>query len=159
MVQSEVADRLVAVPGSKVYGVPSAKLAWYGSADRIGSVPPSVFWPVPKVDSGLVRFSRNDQGWAAPEDGDALGQNAALGGEDVLRKAVFAVIDAAFAQRRKMLRSALAGMFGSSAAAAEALAGIGIDPQARGEVLGIADFVQVAKILPSRENGIQTLRD
>ncbi|MDR1238388.1 MAG: 16S rRNA (adenine(1518)-N(6)/adenine(1519)-N(6))-dimethyltransferase RsmA [Propionibacteriaceae bacterium] len=148
MVQSEVADRLVAAPGSKVYGVPSAKLAWYGGAERIGSVPPSVFWPVPKVDSGLVRFSRADLGWAASEaDGDKL------------RKAAFAVIDAAFAQRRKMLRSALAGIFGSSAAAALALEAIGVDPQARGEVLGIADFVGVAKVLPSRENGIQTHRD
>ncbi|MDR1431659.1 MAG: 16S rRNA (adenine(1518)-N(6)/adenine(1519)-N(6))-dimethyltransferase RsmA [Propionibacteriaceae bacterium] len=140
MVQAEVADRLVAAPGSKVYGSPSVKMAWYAVAERIGSVPPSVFWPVPKVDSGLVRFSRaTPVGLAAAEVSD---------GGDALRKAVFKVVDAAFAQRRKMLRSALAGLFGSPTAAAQALAGVGVDPQARGEVLGVADFVKVAKALP-----------
>ena len=130
MVQSEVADRLVAGPGSKVYGVPSAKLAWFASASRVGSVPPTVFWPVPNVDSGLVALSRIDPPATAAS-----------------REQVFAVIDAAFGQRRKMLRSALAGMFGSSAAAEQALVGAGIDPQARGEVLAIADFVRIAEQL------------
>ena len=130
MVQSEVADRLVAPPGSKVYGVPSAKLAWYAEARRVGSVPPTVFWPVPNVDSGLVSFSRRE-----PPSTTAT------------REQVFAVIDAAFAQRRKMLRGALSGLFGSSQAASGALTAAGVDPQARGEVLGIADFVRVAEVL------------
>jgi 16S rRNA (adenine1518-N6/adenine1519-N6)-dimethyltransferase len=128
MVQSEVADRLVAGPGSKTYGVPSAKLAWYCAARRVGSVPPTVFWPVPNVDSGLVELVRREP--PATRVG---------------RAEVFAVVDAAFAQRRKMLRSALAGLFGSSAAASAALAGVGIDPQARGEVLPITGFVAIAE--------------
>jgi 16S rRNA (adenine1518-N6/adenine1519-N6)-dimethyltransferase len=128
MVQSEVADRLVAGPGSKVYGVPSAKLAWYCSARRVGSVPPTVFWPVPNVDSGLVSLTRRE-----PVETTAT------------RAEVFAVVDAAFAQRRKMLRAALAGRFGSSAAASEVLEAAGIDPQARGEVLQIEDFARIAE--------------
>ena len=129
MVQAEVADRLVAPPGSKTYGVPSVKLAWYGSGRRVGSVPPAVFWPVPNVASGLVRLERRDPpSTTAP------------------RERVFALVDAAFAQRRKMLRSALAGVFGSSAAAAEALVAAGIDPQARGEVLDVGDFARLAAV-------------
>ncbi len=130
MVQAEVADRLVAPPGSKTYGVPSAKLAWYCSSRRVGTVPPNVFWPVPNVDSGLVALERRE-----PPATSAS------------RERVFAVVDAAFAQRRKMLRSALAGLFGSSAAASDALERAGVDPQARGEVLGIADFARVAEQL------------
>lgn len=133
MVQSEVADRLVAPPGSRVYGVPSAKLAWYASARRLGSVPPTVFWPVPNVDSGLVELVRRE-----PPATTAT------------RKQVFAVVDAAFAQRRKMLRGALSGIFGSSAAASEALSSVGVDPQARGEVLGIDDFARIAEALAAR---------
>lgn len=129
MVQAEVADRLVAPPGSKTYGVPSVKLAWYCSARRVGSVPPKVFWPVPNVDSGLVELVRRE-----PPATTAS------------REQVFAVVDAAFAQRRKMLRSALAGMFGSSAEASAALAEAGVDPQARGEVLAVADFARIAEI-------------
>lgn len=131
MVQLEVADRLVATPGSKVYGVPSVKLAWYASSARIGTVPPTVFWPVPNVDSGLVCLTRH-----APPDTSAS------------REQVFDVIDAAFAQRRKMLRGALAGLFGGSAAATAALERAGVDPQARGEVLSIDDFVMIAEQLP-----------
>lgn len=131
MVQSEVADRLVAPPGSKVYGVPSAKLAWYAEARRVGSVPPTVFWPVPNVDSGLVSFTRRE-----PPSTTAS------------RRQVFAIVDAAFAQRRKMLRGSLAGLFGSSAEASAALVAAGVDPRARGEVLGIADFARVAELLP-----------
>lgn len=130
MVQSEVADRLVAPPGSKTYGVPSVKLAWYCAARRVGSVPPTVFWPVPNVDSGLVELVRRD-----PPVTTAT------------RQQVFAVVDAAFAQRRKMLRSALAGLFGSSAAASVALEAAGVDPQARGEVLGISAFVRITEAL------------
>jgi 16S rRNA (adenine1518-N6/adenine1519-N6)-dimethyltransferase len=128
MVQAEVADRLVAPPGSRTYGVPSAKLAWYCAAKRVGSVPPTVFWPVPNVDSGLVSLTRREPPVTTAG-----------------REEVFAVVDAAFAQRRKMLRSALSGMFGSSAAAEQVLIGAGIDPQARGEVLGIADFARIAE--------------
>jgi len=130
MVQSEVADRLVAGPGSKTYGIPSLKLAWYASARRVGNVAPSVFWPVPNVDSGLVALDRRDPvPTTAP------------------RERVFAVIDAAFAQRRKMLRSALSGLVGSSAAASAVLERAGIDPQVRGEQLGIADFARIAESL------------
>ena len=129
MVQLEVADRLVAKPGSKIYGVPSAKMAWYADAIRVGTVPPPVFWPVPNVDSGLVKITRRDE----PE-GD--------------RKATFTVIDAAFAQRRKMLRSALSKIFGSSAAASDALVAAGVSPEARGETLSVIDFARVAGELP-----------
>jgi len=136
MVQAEVADRLVAPPGSKVYGVPSAKVAWYAAARRIGSVPPTVFWPVPNVESGLVELRRRQ-----PPETTAT------------RQQVFAVVDAAFAQRRKMLRGALAGLFGSAAAASAALAAAGVDPQARGEVLGITDFARIAEVLALRGVG------
>lgn len=129
MVQSEVADRLVAAPGSKVYGIPSAKLAWYCAARRVGSVPPTVFWPVPNVDSGLVSLTRRE-----PPTTPAN------------RAEVFAVVDAAFSQRRKMLRSALASRFGSAAAAADVLEAAGVDPQARGEVLRIEDFARIAAV-------------
>lgn len=131
MVQLEVADRLAAPPGSRTYGVPTAKLAWYASARRVGTVPPTVFWPVPNVDSGLVALERRD-----PPATTAS------------RERVFAVVDAAFSQRRKMVRGALAGLFGSAAAAALALDAAGVDPQARGEVLDIADFARVAEQLP-----------
>ena len=130
MVQLEVADRLVAPPGSKVYGVPSVKLAWYADAARVGTVPPKVFWPVPNVDSGLVRMTRRE-----PPATTAT------------RQQVFTVVDAAFAQRRKMLRGALAGLFGSSAAASEALEAAGVDPQARGEVIDVAAFARIAEQL------------
>ncbi|HIW29051.1 MAG TPA: 16S rRNA (adenine(1518)-N(6)/adenine(1519)-N(6))-dimethyltransferase RsmA [Candidatus Luteococcus avicola] len=130
MVQLEVADRLVARPGSKVYGVPSVKLAWYCEAQRVGTVPPKVFWPVPNVDSGLVQMVRRE-----PVETTAT------------REQVFRVIDAAFAQRRKMLRAALAGICGSSAAASEVLEAAGVDPQARGEVLEVGDFARVAEQL------------
>ncbi len=130
MVQLEVADRLVAPPGSKVYGVPSAKLAWWASSQRVGTVPPTVFWPVPNVDSGLVCLTRRE-----PPHTSAS------------RERVFGVIDTAFNQRRKMLRSALAATVGSSAAAAELLVAAGVDPQARGETLGISDFARIAEEL------------
>jgi len=130
MVQLEVADRLVAPPGSKVYGVPSVKMAWYADAVRAGTVPPTVFWPVPNVESGLVRITRREPPVTSAS-----------------RARVFAVVDAAFSQRRKMLRSALAGLFGSSAAASEALRAAGVDPQARGETLGVAEFARIAERL------------
>jgi 16S rRNA (adenine1518-N6/adenine1519-N6)-dimethyltransferase len=127
-VQAEVADRLAAPPGSKVYGVPSVKTAWYASASRAGAVPRSVFWPVPNVDSGLVRLVRRD-----PPATSAS------------REQVFAVVDAAFAQRRKMLRSALAGWAGSPAAAEDALRAAGVDPSARGETLDVTAFAAIAE--------------
>lgn len=132
MVQSEVADRLVAGPGSKIYGVPSVKLAWYCSARRVGSVPPAVFWPVPNVDSGLVALQRREQPATTAS-----------------RQQVFALVDAAFAQRRKMLRSALAGVYGSSGRASDALQTAGIDPTARGEVLSVTDFARLAQVDPA----------
>nr|WP_221375502.1 16S rRNA (adenine(1518)-N(6)/adenine(1519)-N(6))-dimethyltransferase RsmA [Actinoplanes polyasparticus] len=126
MVQKEVADRLVAGPGSKVYGVPSVKLAWYAQARAAGKVPPAVFWPVPNVDSGLVAFSRH----AAPPGVD--------------RTDVFAVVDAAFAQRRKTLRAALAGWAGGADRAEKLLVAAGVSPQARGESLTVAQFAAIA---------------
>ena len=131
MVQAEVADRISAGPGSKVYGVPSVKTAWYAESWRAGSVSPSVFWPVPNVDSGLVALRRRE-----------------LPATSAAREQVFAVVDAAFGQRRKMLRSALAGLFGSSAQASAALEAAGVDPQARGETLDVAAFARVAEQLP-----------
>ncbi len=133
MVQLEVADRLVAGPGTKIYGVPSVKMAWFADAVRVGTVPASVFWPVPNVESGLVRITRREP----PVSG-------------VDRGAVFTVVDAAFGQRRKMLRSALSGLFGSSAAASAALERAGVDPTARGESLGVAEFAEIARELPAR---------
>ncbi len=126
MVQKEVADRLVAGPGSKVYGVPSVKLAWYADARAAGRVPPAVFWPVPNVDSGLVAFA----GRTPPAGAD--------------RRAVFAVVDAAFAQRRKTLRAALAGWAGGADAAERVLRAAGISPQARGESLSVTQFAAIA---------------
>ena len=128
MVQAEVADRLAALPGSKIYGVPSVKMAWYCRATRVGSVPPSVFWPAPNVDSGLVAMTRT-----APIQTTAS------------RQLVFAVIDAAFAQRRKMLRAALAPMCGSSSAASTLLERAGVDPQVRGEMLAVEQFARIAE--------------
>jgi 16S rRNA (adenine1518-N6/adenine1519-N6)-dimethyltransferase len=127
MVQAEVADRMCAGPGSRVYGAPSAKLAWYASARSAGSVPRSVFWPVPNVDSKLVAFTRH------PAPPTPAG-----------RADVFAVVDAAFGQRRKTLRAALGGWAGSPAAAEALLRAAGVDPGARGESLGIADFARIA---------------
>lgn len=126
MVQLEVAQRLAAAPGSKIYGVPSLKAAWYADVRLVGTVPRTVFWPVPNVDSGIVRLERRDP----PRD-------------DVDRKDVFAAVDAAFAQRRKTLRSSLASWAGSPAAAEEALRAAGIDPRQRGEQLTIGDFAAV----------------
>jgi 16S rRNA (adenine1518-N6/adenine1519-N6)-dimethyltransferase len=128
MVQSEVADRLVASPGSKIYGVPSVKMAWYAEAVRVGTVPPTVFWPVPTVDSGLVSIARRP-----PPETTAS------------REQVFMIIDAAFGQRRKMLRGALAGLAGARALASERLVAAGVDPQSRGETLSVSDFARIAE--------------
>ncbi|MGC0142796.1 16S rRNA (adenine(1518)-N(6)/adenine(1519)-N(6))-dimethyltransferase RsmA [Pseudactinotalea sp. Z1732] len=127
MVQSEVADRLAAPPGSRTYGVPSAKVAWYASAGRAGSIGRSVFWPAPNVDSALVRLVRRD-----PPPTTAT------------REQVFEVIDAAFAQRRKMLRSALAPWAGTTARAEQVLRRAGIEPTLRGERVDITGFAAIA---------------
>ena len=130
MVQAEVADRLAAPPGSRTYGIPSVKAAWYAAARRSLTVSRNVFWPVPNVDSALVALERRD-----PPPTTAS------------REQVFTVIDAAFAQRRKTLRAALSGLFGSGAAAEEALRAAGVDPGLRGERLDVADFARIAERL------------
>lgn len=132
MVQAEVADRIVAPPGSRTYGVPSVKVAWWATARRAGAVPRAVFWPVPNVDSALVAVERREP----PE-------------VEVSREQVFAVVDAAFAQRRKSLRAALAGLAGSPAAAEQVLRAAGLDPQVRGEALAIGEFARLAEALKS----------
>ncbi|MEU0792382.1 16S rRNA (adenine(1518)-N(6)/adenine(1519)-N(6))-dimethyltransferase RsmA [Amycolatopsis sp. NPDC005961] len=126
MVQTEVADRMAAGPGSRIYGVPSVKLAWYGPARKVAAVPRSVFWPVPNVDSALVAFERGD----APASDD--------------RDRLFGLVDAAFSQRRKTLRAALAGWAGSAERAGELLTAAGIDPKTRGEQLNVHDFARLA---------------
>lgn len=128
MVQAEVADRLVAAPGSRTYGVPSVKASWYADVRRAGAVSRSVFWPAPNVDSGLVALDRRD-----PPPTTAS------------REQVFTVIDAAFAQRRKTLRAALSGWAGSPARAEQLLRAAGVDPRARGEALAVADFARIAE--------------
>jgi 16S rRNA (adenine1518-N6/adenine1519-N6)-dimethyltransferase len=130
MVQAEVADRLAAPPGSRTYGIPSAKAAWYASARRTSTVSRSVFWPVPNVDSALVALERREPPVTTASHAE-----------------VFAVVDAAFAQRRKMLRSALAPLAGSPERAVQAITVAGVDPQARGERLGIEDFARIAAAL------------
>lgn len=130
LVQAEVAHRLAATPGSKVYGVPSAKLAWYAESNLAGNIGRNIFWPVPNVDSALVYFVK---------------RTVPLG-DEALRLSTFAVIDEAFAQRRKTLRQALANWAGSPALAEQALLAAGIDPTKRGEALTILDFVSIAKV-------------
>jgi 16S rRNA (adenine1518-N6/adenine1519-N6)-dimethyltransferase len=125
MVQSEVADRLAAQPGTRTYGSPSVKLQWYGEVSKAGSVSRSVFWPVPNVDSDLVQITRK-------KDVDQS-----------IRKELFAVVDAAFSQRRKMLRSALSSMCAGSEKASEILESAEIDPQLRGEALNVDDYVRL----------------
>jgi 16S rRNA (adenine1518-N6/adenine1519-N6)-dimethyltransferase len=133
MVQAEVADRLAAAPGTGSYGVPSVKAACFAEVRRAGAVPRGVFWPVPKVDSGLVAFTRRPAP-AVPAAGSSTADRAA----------VFALVDAAFAQRRKTLRAALSGWAGSAAAAERILRAAGVDPAARGEQLTVAQFAQIA---------------
>lgn len=125
MVQAEVADRLAAGPGTRTYGVPSVKAAWYGEVARAANISRQVFWPVPNVDSALVALTRRPVPPAA-------------------RESVFALVEAAFGQRRKTLRQALKTHYGSAAAAADVLEKAGIDPTARGEQLALADFVRLA---------------
>ena len=131
MVQAEVADRLVAKPGGKEYGIPSVKAAWWAEVKNVGIVSRSIFWPAPNVDSKLVGFTRRE-----------------TPGSEALRTKVFTIIDNAFAQRRKMLRSALSGLYGSSSAAEAILIKADIDPTLRGEALEIQGFCQIAAVAP-----------
>jgi 16S rRNA (adenine1518-N6/adenine1519-N6)-dimethyltransferase len=128
MVQAEVGQRIAAQPGSKIYGSPSLKAAWYGSWSTAGQVSRQVFWPVPNVDSILVRYARGE-----------------VPGTERERLATFALVDAAFQQRRKMLRQALIPVLGDSAAASERLERAGIAPTARGEELTVLDFLAIAR--------------
>jgi 16S rRNA (adenine1518-N6/adenine1519-N6)-dimethyltransferase len=133
MVQSEVGERLAAPPGSKIYGAPSVKAAWYGTWRLAGTVSRQVFWPVPNVDSVLVGFQRDEE----PR------------GSEAERLRTFQIVDAAFQQRRKMLRQALSSVLGGTAAEASAvLESAGVAPTARGEELSIDDFVRIARVLP-----------
>ena len=127
MVQSEVADRLVAKPNSKTYGSPSVKAGWWADLTSAGTVSRSIFWPVPNVDSSLVRFVRHESA-----------------GDEELRRATFRIIDAAFAQRRKMMRAALSDICGGSAQASAVIEQSGIDPTIRGEALELGDFIKIA---------------
>jgi 16S rRNA (adenine1518-N6/adenine1519-N6)-dimethyltransferase len=130
MVQAEVGHRIAAQPGSKVYGAPSVKAAWYGTWRTAGSVSRQIFWPVPNVDSVLVGFERH----------------AEQPGDEALRLRTFALVDAAFQQRRKTLRQALAPVFGDPASAATALQAAGLDPSLRGEQLALGDFARLAGV-------------
>ncbi|WKV15855.1 16S rRNA (adenine(1518)-N(6)/adenine(1519)-N(6))-dimethyltransferase RsmA [Janibacter limosus] len=133
MVQLEVAERLAAGPGSKTYGVPSVKAAWWAEVGLAGRVSRSIFWPVPNVDSGLVKLVRHD-----PPVTEAT------------RQQVFAVVDAAFAQRRKTLRAALRGIAGSGEVAEAALLAAGVDPRTRGEQLDVLAFARITEELMAR---------
>jgi 16S rRNA (adenine1518-N6/adenine1519-N6)-dimethyltransferase len=128
MVQREVGERLAARPGSRIYGVPSVKLAWFAEASIVGVVPRTVFWPVPNVDSVLVGLQLREPPATA-----------------CTRGAVFGVIDAAFGQRRKMLRSALAPWAGSAAVAESLLRAADVPPTARGEELALPAFIAICE--------------
>ena len=125
MVQAEVADRLAAEPGNKDYGVPSLKAAWWADLELAGSISRSIFWPVPNVDSKLVFFKRHEPL-----------------GDDLFRVKVFALIDAAFSQRRKMIRSAMSSVLGVNAESI--INSAGIDPTLRGEALDISAYIAIA---------------
>ncbi|HEV7566547.1 MAG TPA: 16S rRNA (adenine(1518)-N(6)/adenine(1519)-N(6))-dimethyltransferase RsmA [Microbacteriaceae bacterium] len=129
MVQSEVGQRVAAEPGSKIYGAPSVKAAWYGSWRTAGQVSRQVFWPVPNVDSILIAFERHEV-----EPGD-----------EVLRRRTFEIVDAAFQQRRKMLRQSLSALLGDSATASATLIRAGVEPTSRGEQLTVDDFIAIAR--------------
>lgn len=141
MVQAEVADRLCAPPGSRTYGIPSVKVAWYGTARRVGAVSRTVFWPTPNVDSALVSFTR----LLTPRPG-------------VSRAQVFEVIDAAFAQRRKTLRAALASWAGSPDAAQRVLVAAGINPSLRGETIDVTQYIRIVRAAAATRSIIESWR-
>lgn len=128
MVQAEVAQRMAAAPGSKIYGVPSVKMAWYGQVTKAGTVGRNVFWPAPNVDSGLVRIVRHE-----------------IDFDSALRPKLFAIVDSAFGQRRKTLRTALGQVFGKPDEVERILHEANISPGLRGEQLSLADFIAIAK--------------
>jgi 16S rRNA (adenine1518-N6/adenine1519-N6)-dimethyltransferase len=154
MVQAEVADRICASPGSRTYGIPSVKLAWYGRARRVGTVSRTVFWPVPNVDSALVSFTRSPA--AVPGPGVS---RPGVSRPVVSRTAVFAVVDAAFAQRRKTLRAALASWAGSPDAAERVLAAAGVDPALRGEAIGVDQYIRIARAATATRSIIESWRE
>ena len=135
MVQAEVAERLAAEPGSKAYGAPSVKARWFGTWSVAGSVPRQVFWPVPNVDSLLVRM-----------------EGAIPPGDETLRRVVFDLVDHAFATRRKMVRGALAGLLGAERVN-DVITAAGLSPEARGEQWTLDDFVALARVVMSRDKG------
>lgn len=139
MVQLEVAQRMAAKPGSKIYGVPSVKLAWYGKAELAGNVGRNVFWPAPNVDSGLVRITRANSH-------NEPAHNEPANNEQSLREKLFKIIDSAFNQRRKTLRSSLGAVFGSPAQVDLILQSAGVDSSLRGEQLGLPEFLAIAKV-------------
>jgi 16S rRNA (adenine1518-N6/adenine1519-N6)-dimethyltransferase len=159
MVQLEVADRLAAEPGGRVYGVPSVKARWYGRVHKAGVIGKNVFWPAPHIESGLVALTRYgaDEFPAGGPPWLEGGTDGALRVGAAERREVFAVIDAAFAQRRKTLRAALAGWAGSAARAEQVLRRAGVDPTARGEALGVRQYVAIA--IAARETARDTARD
>jgi 16S rRNA (adenine1518-N6/adenine1519-N6)-dimethyltransferase len=128
MVQLEVAQRMAALPGSKIYGVPSVKIAWYGKCELAGNVGRNVFWPAPNVDSGLVRITKSTDRQ-----------------DETLRQRLFQIVDGAFGQRRKTLRSSLSNYFGSSVKVDEVLAKAGVASSLRGEQLDLNQFLAIAK--------------
>ena len=142
MVQAEVADRICAPPGSRTYGIPSVKVAWYGTARRAGPVSRTVFWPVPNVDSALVSFTRRGE----------------ADRPDVDRIPVFRVIDAAFAQRRKTLRAALASWAGSADAAQRVLDAAGVNPALRGETIDVTQYIRIAQAAAATRSIIESWR-
>lgn len=146
MVQSEVAQRLAAPPGSRTYGVPSVKAAWYADVRLAGKIGRNVFWPMPNVDSALVAWTRHEP----PRDMD---QRDSAQRDSAHRERVFAVVDAAFAQRRKTLRATLTGIAGSAMAAENALVAAGVSPQARGETIGVEEFARIAACLAQPAHG------
>jgi len=143
MVQAEVADRICAPPGSRTYGVPSVKIAWYGKARRVGTVSRTVFWPAPNVDSALIEFTRS---------------TVVSSQSEASRADVFAVIDAALAQRRKTLRAALAPWAGSADAAETVLRQAGVDPALRGEAIGVSQYLQIATAARAGRSIIESWR-
>jgi 16S rRNA (adenine1518-N6/adenine1519-N6)-dimethyltransferase len=149
MVQAEVAERLAAEPGGKEYGVPSVKVRFFGRVRRCGTVSPTVFWPIPRVYSGLVRIDR----YQTPPWGLAGST------DDAFRRQVFELVDIAFAQRRKTSRNAFAEWAGSGNESASRLLAASIDPARRGETLSVEDFVRLLQRSEHAAGAGQALRE
>ena len=136
MVQSEVAERLASKPGSKTYGSPSVKVQWYAKVKKSFAISRNVFWPIPNVDSDLVEIERVKKI------------------DESIKNELFKVIDLAFEQRRKMLRSALSSVCGGSEKASNLLQSANIDPQLRGEALSVDDYVRLTNVM--KKSGLLT---